>query len=107
MAFGGADLDDLLEDSPHTITAGDKTAACWFASSDEAVLSRGGTAAQIANVSVAQVKTDDFPNIKGNDAVTIKELNDDGTAISSQNFTVFRREAIQDGAMTELVLKKA
>lgn len=108
MPFGDTDLDAFMADSPYTLTAGNVTAPCWFASSDEVLLmARGVTAGQMTSVPVAQVLTRDFPAIKSGDACTVAE-NDPNTGeqVSATQFTVFRPpERIQDGSMTELLLK--
>jgi hypothetical protein len=102
-----SDLDIALSDSPYSITVGAVTKACIFVEGDSVALALergghfGGAGGQIAGHAVATVRTDAFPAIKGNDACTVS----DGT--TPRNFTVWRRLRIQDGAVTELILKAA
>lgn len=100
------DLSVYFADTPYTLTLGGVTKPCLFVEGDEVTLAQSGMG-QIAAQAIATVNTSEFPAVKGNDAVVITKLKADGTAESTRSFTVWRRIRIQDGALTELLLKVA
>jgi hypothetical protein len=102
------DLRAIMSDGPHTITIGGVTKACIFEETDELALPEGRSigAEQIVTASIATVVSADFPTVKGGDACTVITRNKDGSIASTVNFTVWRRLRVQDGAATELMLRK-
>lgn len=106
MSIQADDLRAILADGPYTLTAAGVTQPCMFFDTDELALPapHGGGNAQIIEAATATVVTEDFPTIKGNDPVVITETKDDGSTVT-QNFKVWRRLKVQDGAALELVLR--
>jgi hypothetical protein len=99
------DLTTYFIDTPYRITVAGVTKICLFVEGDEVTLQQSGMG-QIAAQAVVTVLTSDFPAIKGNAACVITTIAPDGST-STSNFTVWRRIRIQDGALTELLLKAA
>lgn len=95
--FGDADVDTMLTDWGHSITIGGVTKPCLFDERDEVGLEQDGGAGQVMRVAVAMIKTSDFPSVK----------NDDACIVDSLSYTVWRRLLQGDGAITELLLRKA
>lgn len=103
------DLRAIFADGPYKITAGGITQPCLFQDTDELALPapHAGGQPQIIQAAVATIVTADFPALKGGDAVVVSTLADDGSVAGTQNFTVWRRMKVQDGAATEIVLRNS
>jgi hypothetical protein len=103
--FAETDLDTIFADSPHTITVSAVTKPCWFTEADDVQLQQAHGSGQITAEAVATIKTADFPSVKGGDPCTITHTAPNGTQ-TTVTYTVWRRLRIQDGAATELLLRK-
>lgn len=99
------DLSIYFAGTPYLLTVGGVSKPCLFTEGDEITLQASG-AGQIAAQAVATVITADFPGIKGGDACSVALAKDDGTTSELGNFTVWRRLRIQDGGITEILLKR-
>jgi hypothetical protein len=107
-----ADLDLILADEEgFLITIGAITRPCIFEQSDGLALRDPGAApssganAVIAAQAVALVKTSDFPSAKGGDTCTVSCVTEQGFN-TREDFRIWRRLRIHEGAMTELQLKR-
>ena len=94
--FEDGDIDTMLVDSPHSITIASVTAPCIFDDREEIALEQDGGGGQVVRVTVAQVKTSTFPNVKGDDPVQVNSI----------EYKVWRTLLQDDGAITELFLRK-
>ena len=93
------DLDVMLSDSPHTITAGSVTHPCFYDLEAREGNFPGSDAAQVLQMESVAIKTDHFPDMAEGAIVTIAE----GTSWQ-QDYTVLR--ILQSGAMSELLLQR-
>jgi hypothetical protein len=103
-----ADVADIIGDGTHTITIGLITKPCSFSEADEATaaLARSGGAEQITVHALVMVNTADFPSVKGKDAVTVNKIDPVTAAvITTTAYSVWRRQRIHEGAVTELWLR--
>lgn len=95
VIFNDAEIDTMLGDWGHSLTAGAVTHPCLFDQRDEIGLEHEGGAGQLLRIIVAIVKTSHFPGLQGGDPVTV-----DGIA-----YTIWRRLLLGDGGLTELSLR--
>lgn len=94
------DLDAMLGDSPHSITAAGITEKCFYDLRGEATEMQGSAAPQINQVEVATVKQAHFPNIKQDDSVQLSD--EEGW---QQDYVVL--QVMPSGSMLELLLQRA
>ena len=94
--FEDGDIDTMLADSPHSITIASLTAPCIFDDREEIALEQDGGGGQVVRVTMAQVKTSTFPNVKGDDPVQVNSI----------EYKVWRALVQGDKATTKLLLRK-
>ncbi len=94
--FEEADIDTVLADSPDVITIASVTEPCLFDDHEEIALEQDGGGGQVVRVTVAQVKTTAFPNVKGDDPVQVNSI----------EYKVWRALVQDDKATTKLLLRK-
>ena len=104
--YGDDDIPAMLAKSPHTITdpavVAGKSAKCWLDERDEFALEGPtGGGGQIVHITVATIQTSAFPELKAEDAVQItSEL------AGPQDFIIWRRQQLDDGLVTQLLLRR-
>lgn len=103
MAFSfpneSIDIDAMLGDSPHSITASAVTHPCFYDLRGESQEMEGSAAPHIHQVEVATVKAEHFPAIKQDDSVSVSE-----GAIWQQAYKVL--QVLPAGSMFELLLQR-
>lgn len=109
--FEDDDIDTMLDDSPHSITIAGVTTGCWFDDGEELSLDGRGSLSQVKETAQAYIKTSAFPTLAGNAACVITFTLKDGAGnvlgTTATNWTVWRRMRERDGAVSQLILRKA
>lgn len=95
-----ADLDAMLEDSPHTVTIGVLTRPCFFDSRAEVDTLTGSAAPQVQQIEIATVKADAFPGLAEGQAATIAEY-----LVVQRTYVIVR--ILRSGPMAELWLQRS